>query len=179
MVTGACAAVWLVVPVAFLLATPAQPLALWAFGGMMALWGLSLAALAWRKPTLLLWAIGTRALLDPLALLLGPESGFPWACVAFLADVGALLVAFSSLPWTARSDQGGQSVSDPVQVRSYLLEIGRPALAAVVALVASLAVAFASSLFDLGTLPLAVVAVTSVIALVSLAALLAWNSKGL
>ena len=177
--SAACAGVWLVVHLAFLWATPTQHLVPWTFAGMLLLWGASVLALLWRRPTLLLWTIGMRALLDPLALLLGAEVGFPWACVAFLADVGTLLAALSSLPWSARSGQGGAGASDRTQVRSYLLEIGRPVLAAVVALVASLAMAFASALFDLGAFPLAVVAVTGVIALVSLTALLAWNAKEL
>jgi hypothetical protein len=178
-VSAACSVLWLAIPAAFLLLAPWSDRVAWTATFMLLLWTFSVLALLRRMPNLLLWTIGIRAVLDPMALLLGTEAGFVGASAVFLADTGALLVALPSMLWTVRSDQGRAGASDGVQVRSYLLEIGRPTLAVVVALVASLAVALASGSFRLGTMPLAVVAVTGMVALLSLAALLAWNSKGL
>jgi hypothetical protein len=177
--SAACIAVWLAVPTAWLLLRPWDDITAWGGAGLLLMSAFSVLALAKRMPRLLLWAIAPRLIVDPLALLLGTDAGFPWACAAFLADAAALLVALASMPWTDTYAQGMPNESDWVHVRSYLLDIGRPVLAGVVALIASLVVAMVSSLLDLGVTPLVIVGLAGVAALISLAALLAWNSKGL
>jgi hypothetical protein len=179
IVSVACAIVWLAAPIALLLMSSEKAAVPIVAAIMLVLSLLAGIGSLRRNPSAVTWGAGLRCVIDPMALILISDLSYAWSCALFLADAAALLVSLEAMSWTGREGQGKESVSDGVMVRSFLLSVGKPVLAAVISLVASLAVAMFAFILNIGSSPLLVVAVAGAAAVISLAALLAWSSKTL
>jgi hypothetical protein len=177
--SACCVLIWLAAPAALLVLSPEAYGASAAAAVMLTLSVLAAVGSLRRNPGLVTWGAGPRCVIDPVVLIVISDLSYAWSCALFLADAAALLIALEALAWTGREGQGREGVSDGVAVRSFLLNIAKPVLAAIMALVASLAVAMFAFILDIGSSPLLVVAVAGAAAVISLAALLAWSSKTL